>query len=578
MIESSPIRGRSIAMSENAFNSRSRTVGELLSSNQPAHLMVPTFQRGYSWEMKHVKLFWTDIIDPNRSKKYFLGPIVILRQSDTIIELLDGQQRLATATILFSVLRDVGRELGFVEANNFSAYVQRDFIIGEDGQRCLEMGGMDDSYFSECIQDDNAFNSNRQPVLRSQRYIKEARLLLWQSVKSAIATKDKVESLKYLKGLRNTLRSDLVLACINVDTDGDAFQIFETLNDRGLRLSVPDLLLNYLMRVAPEADRKQIRKVWNEMLTLMGRRDIGRFLRHLWVSRYGDLKKENLFTALKTHIKEESIKSVDFAQACANECQTYMALLTVSEEHLGDSAPYVRSLLQGIDAQSALPMLLAAYAKFSKSDFADIVKWLLVLVTRWSILVGFDSSDLETELFALGRSIRQVPDNDDKAKHLMVREIKETLRKLSPSDDQIVASVKTLILPAESAEYVVRKLSDAQQTKTKEAPTGSESNLEHIYPQNPDEGTWGGEENQAEMEPYTWHLGNLTMLGERLNRKAKNLEYDVKRTKYSTSELVMAQAIAETYGVWDRSTIEHRATSLASLLMEVWNFDNPSRV
>ena len=84
-------------MSENAFNSRSRTVGELLSSNQQARIVVPTFQRGYSWEAKHVKAFWNDINDPNRSKKYFFGPIVILNQSETVIELLDGQQRLATA-------------------------------------------------------------------------------------------------------------------------------------------------------------------------------------------------------------------------------------------------------------------------------------------------------------------------------------------------------------------------------------------------------------------------------------------------------------------------------------------------
>ena len=81
-----------IRMSENAFNSRSRTIGELLASNQPARIMVPTFQRGYSWESKHVRAFWHDITDSKRSKKYFLGPIVILDKPGSIIELLDGQQ------------------------------------------------------------------------------------------------------------------------------------------------------------------------------------------------------------------------------------------------------------------------------------------------------------------------------------------------------------------------------------------------------------------------------------------------------------------------------------------------------
>jgi hypothetical protein len=234
--------------------------------------------------------------------------------------------------------------------------------------------------------------------------------------------------------------------------------------------------------------------------------------------------------------------------------------------------------VQGIDAQAALPLLLAARAKFDLPEFTDLVKWILVFVTRWSILLGFDSSGLETLLFELGRDIRQVPDGDNKAKRAKLREIKETLKKKSPSDQQIEASVERLILPTESAEYVVRKLSDAMESKTKERNTGRESNLEHIHPQNPDEGTWGGQDNQAVMEPYTWHLGNLTMLGERLNNKAKNAEYRTKRDKYKASELKMAAAIAKDYQKWDRTTIEKRAKVLAPLLISVWNFDNPSRV
>ena len=192
--------------------------------------------------------------------------------------------------------------------------------------------------------------------------------------------------------------------------------------------------------------------------------------------------------------------------------------------------------------------------------------------------MGLDSSGLETQLFELGRSIRDVPDDDEKAKRTKLGEIKKTLKKLSHSDKQIEASLEKLILPAESAEYVVRKLSDAMESRTKEKGTGKESNLEHIFPQNPDDGAWGGEAAQAGLEPYTWHLGNLTMLGERLNTKAKNAEYAVKRVKYEESELKMTKAIARTYATWDRSAIEARAKSLAPLPKEVWNFDNPSRV
>jgi hypothetical protein len=52
-------------------------------------------------------------------------------------------------------------------------------------------------------------------------------------------------------------------------------------------------------------------------------------------------------------------------------------------------------------------MLLSAYAKFDLPEFTDIVKRILVFVTRWSILLGFDSSGLETLLFELGRDLRR---------------------------------------------------------------------------------------------------------------------------------------------------------------------------
>jgi uncharacterized protein with ParB-like and HNH nuclease domain len=95
----------------NAFSSQPKNIGELIGNGERAKIVVPTFQRGYSWEKKHIEAFWKDLIEfqkqsskTNGPEKYFLGPIVIQSRSKEIIDLLDGQQRLATATIIFSVL------------------------------------------------------------------------------------------------------------------------------------------------------------------------------------------------------------------------------------------------------------------------------------------------------------------------------------------------------------------------------------------------------------------------------------------------------------------------------------------
>jgi len=57
------------------FNSHPKNVGELLSSNERAKIVVPQFQRGYSWEKKHVEAFWTDIATFQRESKVKDGPV-----------------------------------------------------------------------------------------------------------------------------------------------------------------------------------------------------------------------------------------------------------------------------------------------------------------------------------------------------------------------------------------------------------------------------------------------------------------------------------------------------------------------
>jgi hypothetical protein len=84
--------------------------------------------------------------------------------------------------------------------------------------------------------------------------------------------------------------------------------------------------------------------------------------------------------------------------------------------------------------------------------------------------------------------------------------------------------------------------------------------------------------NKEELDPYLWHLGNLIILGKRLNTDAANRGFAFKRDFYAKSELKMSQQVAAEYTTWDKTTIERQAKKLAPLVVEVWNFDNPSRI
>jgi len=103
-------------MAADFFTTEKRTLGVVLSNTTPP-LRVPEYQRDFSWEQRQVMEFWNDLehfdqLYPGANingKEYFLGAAVFVN-NQTYNLILDGQQRLATATILLAVIRDKIRE------------------------------------------------------------------------------------------------------------------------------------------------------------------------------------------------------------------------------------------------------------------------------------------------------------------------------------------------------------------------------------------------------------------------------------------------------------------------------------
>jgi uncharacterized protein with ParB-like and HNH nuclease domain len=74
-------------------------IGKLITAGR---LRVPANQREYAWEEEHVEALCDDIADAMTEKKeaYFLGTVVLTRTKEGQLQVVDGQQRLATATML----------------------------------------------------------------------------------------------------------------------------------------------------------------------------------------------------------------------------------------------------------------------------------------------------------------------------------------------------------------------------------------------------------------------------------------------------------------------------------------------
>ena len=98
---------------ENIFKPENMSIKEVFG-NTDSFYQMPEYQRPYSWDKERVEQLWFDIVeaynnhqeDSESDANYFLGSVVLVKK-DRGYDVVDGQQRMTTLTILFCVLRDL---------------------------------------------------------------------------------------------------------------------------------------------------------------------------------------------------------------------------------------------------------------------------------------------------------------------------------------------------------------------------------------------------------------------------------------------------------------------------------------
>jgi hypothetical protein len=555
---------------------RKSSIGGLLGHYERRAIKLPEFQRPYSWEKTQLAAFWADLtafherfkISPV-SASYFLGPVVVI-ESQEEITILDGQQRLATATILLAVLRDLAREVNGTsphpELDYFARDVQRELIEKKDTDPLvysLTLSELDEPFFLQSIKLDP--RNPVKPTLRSHQLIQAAYEYFINQARTMLIGKQALEQVIMLKSMRDALIRGMSLVAIVVEDEEHAYEIFEALNDRGLRLSVPDLVVNLLLkRCGNNTDRHAVRQTWNSSIQLLGKRDVARFLRHLWLSKYGDLKAVGLYSAIKDHLASNKVTSLDFAQACADSCEDYLRLLDVDKSLPKDVSRDVEGLVRYLSVHNSLPLLLAGYQCLSDTDFTRLVKTIVAIYLRHSLFGNQNPLELETAFYEAAREIRaQYSAKASSAKQFQAA--KGILMKLNPSDALVQQQFEELFLSKSEASWVVLQLANAMQSKTKELGM-DKANVEHIFPQNAG-ADWP---NRQSLEPFVWHVGNLTILGKKINSKAQNKGFTTKCTEhYAKSEIKMTTELLKVTS-WDEAAIRSRAKQLSDAVVELW--------
>jgi hypothetical protein len=541
---------------------------------------VPAYQRDYAWTEEQWEDLWNDVIAlPDRPDEvHYMGALVVESRSDREFAIIDGQQRVATLSVLALAVIDQLQALAArgieSDPNRERAEALRRRFIGEKDPASL----IESSKLSLNATDD-AFYQDYLVQLRSPlnpRGLPKSNRLLWQCLEyfrtrvRALGRAEDGQSLASL--LSESVGRQLMFIRIAVDDELNAYTVFETLNARGLELSATDLLKNYLfsqLRVA--ADLAALQRRWQALIATVQQERFPEFLRYHLQCEIARVRSQRLFKIVRERVKGAPAV-FDLMSDLEGRAELFAAIFDPNHGYWIDRPacrPYIREL-SFFRVRQMTPLLFAAWERLDASDFARVLKLVSVLLFRYGIVGELNPNALELPFH-------------EAAKGLLDRIITTpamvfaALKDVYVDDHRFEQDFRRLTLdPAGQSKKVVRYILSRLEWDASGRPCDPETDpgtIEHVLPVNPTS-DWEAMIPREQWNSTVYRIGNLVLLEASANRRIGNSAYDDKVVAYAGSAYASAREVAiRAPTEWTLAHLDQRQATLAQRAVAIWRPD-----
>jgi uncharacterized protein with ParB-like and HNH nuclease domain len=571
---------------------------------------IPEYQRVYSWSEKgrEFETLWNDIVETETNnfhgfdpipqinqKPHFLGAVVTEMTSPNQGDVVDGQQRLTTLTILLCILYDFIEEIpdATLRQNLWSVRsLTRNYAAGRGAGGYLprlELNQEDD-FFKQLIinplnkqertqvlnQSSSSNNSVKTRIIECYQFFEK-------SLKDHFKSNTEPDYGKRIQRFTNTLFYLITVLHLNVSKSGLAYTIFETLNTRGLDLSQADLIKNKIFSKAQGTSNHQtVLNYWNQMQNTLLSKELSatEFIRYHYASTKNDVKIQSLFETISDDA-DKSMSILDYARSLKEHAVLYADL---ADENTGDDN--TDELLQTINdvlrVSMSYPLLLAGLHMFGAGnlEFKRLVRLTHNFCFRYFTVGSAGSvAKLESAMGNAARTLRRTQRIQDLIDDFKVKSpdsvFEEDFKNFQAKKPDLAFYIIRFIeihLAAGAGGLVPFNQSQHQ-------------HLEHIMPKKPTATSWAHVYNDKRYNSYLNRVGNHLVLEADINRVIKNHSFAAKTGQtpglsktYSDSSLKLPKSVMHsTYvnanGDWDFSSIEKRQTELAQIAVKAWSLD-----
>ena len=383
-----------------------RTVSKILT--EQICYEIPPYQRPYSWKKDNVQQLLDDLWDAygGGDNEYFIGSLITIeRERDSRYEIVDGQQRLTTLSLIFAKLRDSIKDEG-VKVELSKRLLPRNVFTGEAETPRLLLRQKDQSFFRKHVLDGQPIPANGRADLDSPQ------LRLTENL-DAIAVFCDGKTEHTLKLFANFLLTKVYVVFVNTDSFASAYRLFNVLNTRGLSLSSSDLIKNTLFSLlGTQAKRSsELEDRWLELEELVGIEQLDVFFSHHRTSVVAAKASKTLHEEIKPLIETAQRGPFGFLDAVIASAGNYVR---IQECNFVDpsSLRKIRAL-QRVQYDEWVPPLLAflntPVAAFSETEFISLLE--RITMQNWVRRLG--RSARSTVYYQLINAIKMNKNSDE---------------------------------------------------------------------------------------------------------------------------------------------------------------------
>src|SRR3990172_10033134 len=277
---------------------------------------IPGYQRPYAWTNKEARELFDDLYGFMRANlgpidempPYFLGSIVLIKGEATPdAEVIDGQQRLTTLTILLAAIRArVSEE--FSNAITPLLYEKGNLIKGTPDRYRLDLRERDSKFFQEYIQQDGGI----EKLMTLQDDMQDSQENIRSNAKMYLTLLKEIPDTERIELARFIVKRCYLVVVTTPDLDS-SYRIFSILNTRGLDLAPTDILKAEILGAISEKQRDDYTKKWEDAEEMVGREAFSVLFSHIRMIYRKAKPQGTLIKEFKEYVSEvgKPIKFID---------------------------------------------------------------------------------------------------------------------------------------------------------------------------------------------------------------------------------------------------------------------------